>query len=113
MSTIETLARKIQDWISKFSNSCLMAQGLVNDTVAAATNTTNNKASVLGMLDGVKQDAFDAMDQPDQSESVSSLLAGAPATAAKSLQGNVTWRALSSRTRCPGLAPAIAIFCRC
>jgi len=60
MSTIETLARKIQDWISKFSNSCLMAQGLVNDTVAAATNTTNNKASVLGMLDGVKQDAFDA-----------------------------------------------------
>jgi len=94
MSTIETLARKIQDWISKFSNSCLMAQGLVNDTVAAATNTTNNKASVLGMLDGVKQDAFDAWTNLTSPSPVSSLLAGAPATAAKSLQGNVTWRAL-------------------
>ncbi|CAH2605976.1 Conjugal transfer protein TraH (plasmid) [Rhodovastum atsumiense] len=97
MNTIETLARKIQEWVSKFSNSCQLAQGIVNDAASAFTDQDNTKASLIGMVRGVASDAFDAFSTTSGSNPVERVLSGAPTDAAKRIQGNVTWRALKKQ----------------
>ena len=93
MKTIETLARKLQDWVQKFSNSCLLAQGMVNDVGSALTGQENNKASLIGMVNGVATDAFDAFSTVSGNP-IDRVVSGAPTSTSKQIQGNVTWRAL-------------------
>ncbi|RIY32851.1 hypothetical protein CKF54_03935 [Psittacicella hinzii] len=48
----ESLQRKIQMLNQYFGNSCALAQGIVNDSVAAITGSTNNKLSLMANIKG-------------------------------------------------------------
>lgn len=50
---VETLQRKIQQINQHLGNTCALAQGIVNDGVAALTNSTNNKISLLATVKGL------------------------------------------------------------
>lgn len=97
MTTIETLARKLQQASEKLSNSCLMAQGMVNDAASAFTGQENNKASVINMVTGAASDAFDAFSTMSGAAPINRSVTAAPAPVATQIQGNVTWRALVSQ----------------
>jgi conjugative transfer pilus assembly protein TraH len=94
MAQIETLARKLQQATSELSNSCQLAQGLVNDVSSGFNQQDSTKASLINMATGAEQDAFAAFKSLSSPSPVVNAVNASPATAAQTIQGNVTWRAL-------------------
>jgi len=94
MSTIETLARKINDISQHLSNSCQLAQGIVNEGASVLSVQDNNTASLANIAHGVAQDAVDGYTTLFGPAPINRTVAATPTVAAQQLQGNVTWRAL-------------------
>lgn len=91
--TIETLQKKVQQLNGMFSNSCQLAQGLVNDTLSAFDVKEQSKASTDATLSGVG-DVFTTWTKTSGKSPKQSLADNDPAKAAKELKGNLMWRAL-------------------
>jgi conjugative transfer pilus assembly protein TraH len=96
MSVIDDLQRKIQQLNQAFSNSCQLAQGLVNDTTSAFTGQQNTGASLINTVAGLG-DVFQSFTSATGTSPVVQAATSAPAQAAQLLQGNVVWRALVSQ----------------
>lgn len=90
--TVETLQRKIQQINQHLGNSCALAQGIVNDSVAALTNTKNNKVSLLATFKGLG-DSF-ASFQGQQAQLKEQLLNDPKVKT--SLYGNIAYKALKN-----------------
>ena len=93
MSVIDDLQRKIQQLNQAFSNSCQLAQGLVNDTTSAFTGQQNTGASLIDTVAGLG-DVFQSFSNVTGQSPVVQAATSAPAQTQQQLQGNVVWRAL-------------------
>ncbi|MCQ8183505.1 conjugal transfer protein TraH [Methylomonas sp. SURF-1] len=93
------LQKRIQDLNQMFSNSCQLAQGIVNDATSLlpASVTENMKKSKISFSKGVT-DVFGALTntstQGDPTKQVSN---NAPTEMKKIIQGNLVWRALNEK----------------
>lgn len=88
--TVESLQRKIQQINQHLGNSCALAQGLVNDTIAAFSNSKNNKISLQAHLQGLG-DTFTTFSS-NQAEIKEQVLHNAQTK--DQLYGNVVYKAL-------------------
>ncbi|MFC6276888.1 conjugal transfer protein TraH [Psittacicella hinzii] len=87
---VESLQQKIQALNQYLGNSCALAQGIVNDTVSALTNTKNNKISLLANMKGLG-DTFSTFSSDKVSQK--QQLTQDPIVKEK-LYGNVVYKAL-------------------
>jgi len=100
MSTIETLEKKVQELDQMFSNSCQVAQGAVNDGLAALSNQQNNSTSVINSVQNGLGDIFDTSTNTSGSTPIQQALNGGAASTtalANQIEGNVVWRALQNQ----------------
>lgn len=93
MVAIETLIRKINELNRHMGNSCQLAQGLVNDTLSAATGQKYGEASLVSVFEGFS-DTFDSFTTSDGQSPTQSLATNAPDAFEASVTGNLVWRAL-------------------
>lgn len=93
LRTIETLQRKIQELNQYFGNSCQLAQGIVNDTMAAATGRRYGEASIVGVAEGIG-DVFSSWTSADGRSPTEAVAKDAPEKMKQHLEGNLVWRAL-------------------
>lgn len=93
LRTIETLQKKIQELNQYFGNSCQLAQGLVNDTLSAATGKRYGDASIIGMAEGIG-DVFTTWTAADGRSPTEAVAEDAPDRMKERLVGNLVWRAL-------------------
>lgn len=93
-SVMTDLQRKVQQFNQLFSSSCQLAQGLVNDGVAAFDTQNKSKMSTLSLSRGVS-DVFGSMaGNTALGDPLEQALKAAPGPFAHEIQGNLTWRAL-------------------
>lgn len=92
MQHIETLQKKVQDLNQYFGNSCQLAQGVVNDSLAAFGRKGLNEASLVGQFEGVG-DLFDLNTTEDPSEVFKKADQALPQTSTR-ISGNIIWQTL-------------------
>ncbi|RIY33765.1 conjugal transfer protein TraH [Psittacicella gerlachiana] len=83
---VEALQRKVQMLNQHLGNSCALAQGIVNDSLAAITGATNNKLSLMANLKGFG-DAFTSFFT--QAPEAKQLVLKSNAKVKQTLYGNV------------------------
>ena len=93
-SVMTDLQRKVQQFNQLFSNSCQLAQGLVNDGMSAIDTQNKSRMSTLSLSQGMS-DVFGSMagntlagDPLEQAQRAD------PKRFAQDIQGNLIWRAL-------------------
>lgn len=96
MSVIETLQKKLQELAQFGSNSCQLAQGLVNDTLGAALGKRRSNASLIGMVKGTASDMFDAITETSGTDPETRVSDNHPDEEKKQITGNLVWRALKN-----------------
>jgi conjugative transfer pilus assembly protein TraH len=90
---METLQKKVQQLNEYFGNSCQMAQGVVNDSLAAFGQKGQTDASMLGTLRGAG-DVFTSWSFTSGRNPYENAASVAPAETNRILRGNLVWRAL-------------------
>lgn len=90
---METLQKKIQQLNQYFGNSCQMAQGVVNDTLAAYGRKGQTDASLLSSLRGAG-DVFTSWSESNGKNPYENASSVAASEVNETLQGNLVWRAL-------------------
>lgn len=90
------LQRKIQDMNSQLSNSCQLAQGIVNDSseLLGLKKKEENEASIQATLDGVGQDAADIFKNISTAKTAFERQKDADPANFNKETGNVVWKAL-------------------
>lgn len=91
---IETLQRKVQSLNQYFGNSCQLAEGIVNDSLAAVGRKGLNDATLLGQAEGLG-DLFELNTATDTAAVYGKLgeLSGKE-TEVSGLTGNIMWNLL-------------------
>lgn len=99
LSNIASLQSKIQELNQQASNSCQLAQGLVNDTAAAFGAKRGSNASIKSTVEGVA-DVFSSSSPGSNAsgKSASEMLAAAGKLEDCKDKGNVLWCALNSHS---------------
>jgi conjugative transfer pilus assembly protein TraH len=88
------LQRQIQELNQMFSNSCRLAQGIVNDTVRAFELQKHVELSEVSFTKGIA-DVFSAFTNTSTAgDPVKQVKENAPDEMTKVIQGNLVWRAL-------------------
>ncbi|HHC7361108.1 MULTISPECIES: conjugal transfer protein TraH [Vibrio] len=90
---METLQKKIQQLNEYFGNSCQMAQGVVNDTLAAFGKKGQTEASMLSSLKGAG-DIFTSWSESNGKNPYENASSVAASDVNKTIKGNLVWRAL-------------------
>lgn len=90
MGSIESMQKKVQALNQHFGNSCQLAQGIVNDTMPAASYQRHNDASIINAVSGASEDIFAAQTGNALAEAQQT----SPEEVAKKISGNLVWRAL-------------------
>lgn len=90
MSTIETMAKKLQELNQYMGNSCQLAQGLVNDVTSGMDLKGKTNESLVGNTKGFFTDFFDAM-KPKEKAPIAELQQRDPETY-KKFVGNLVWK---------------------
>ncbi len=93
MNVIAGLMAEINKLNQYAGNSCQLAQGLVNDTISAATGQKNNGASLISIFEGIG-DSFESFTSHDGQTPVQAVQNNAPDTFAQVVTGNLVWREL-------------------
>jgi len=89
------LQKKIQQFNQLFSNSCQLAQGIVNDGVSAFDTQNKSRMSNIAFSKGVS-DVFGSWTAGGgQGDPVQQAKSGAPKAFQTEIQGNLVWRALN------------------
>ena len=91
MGAIETMQKKVQALNQHFGNSCQLAQGIVNDGLAAAGYQRHTDASIINAVSGASEDIFAA--QTD--DALGTAQETSPDVVAEKISGNLIWRALA------------------
>ncbi len=93
-SVMTDLQRKIQQFNQQFSNSCQLAQGVVNDTVRAFDAQNQSRMSNASVSQGIT-DVFGSFGgQSVMGDPLAQLKKGSSAALQSEIQGNLIWRAL-------------------
>lgn len=90
---METLQKKIQQLNEYFGNSCQMAQGVVNDTLAAFGKKGQTEASMLSSLRGAG-DIFTSWSESNGKNPYENATSVASGEVSKTIKGNLVWRSL-------------------
>lgn len=93
MQNIETLQKKVMEFNRHFSNSCQMAQGIVNDSLSAFGKKGLTDASLIATARGAA-DVFGSWTDTDGSSPRQKAQNAAPTEVQAKLDGNLVWRAL-------------------
>lgn len=97
MNVISYMISRINELNRYAGNSCQLAQGLVNDTLSAATGKKYGDASLINIFDGAA-DVFESITTHDGQTSVGSVQANNPQKYQEAVTGNLVWRELRRRT---------------
>ena len=89
------LQKKIQQMNQMFSNSCQLAQGIVNDGVSAIDAQNNSRMSNASLSRGVTDVFGSWTGSGPQGDPVQQVANNAPQVMQSSIQGNLVWRALN------------------
>src|SRR5690606_15781678 len=93
-SVMNYLQRQVQDLNQMFSNSCRLAQGIVNDTARAFEVQKQVDLSEVSFTKGIT-DVFSAFTNASTAgDPVKQVKDNAPEEMVKVIQGNLVWRAL-------------------
>ncbi|WP_245619733.1 conjugal transfer protein TraH [Methylomicrobium agile] len=93
-SVMTDLQKKIQELNQMFSNSCRLAQGMVNDTVKAFDLQSKTNLSNVSFTQGIS-DVFSSWTNTSTlGDPVQQVKQNAPNDMAQKIQGNLVWRAL-------------------
>jgi conjugative transfer pilus assembly protein TraH len=93
-SVMNYLQRQIQELNQMFSNSCRLAQGIVNDTARAFEVQKHVNLSEISFTKGIT-DVFSAFTNASTvGDPVTQVKDNAPEDMTKVIQGNLVWRAL-------------------
>lgn len=92
-STVESLARKVQEMNQMFANSCQLAQGVVNDATSAFDLKGRTDASLLGTFAGAG-DVFSMWTTQDGTSPDRKAKEADADQYDKEVRGNIVWRAL-------------------
>ncbi len=90
---METLQKKIQQLNEYFGNSCQMAQGVVNDSLAAFGKKGQTDASLLSTFKGAG-DVFTSWSETNGKNPYENASSVAPTEVNAAIKGNLVWRAL-------------------
>lgn len=94
-NVMSDLQKKIQQLNQMFSNSCQLAQGLVNDAVGAFDTQNKTRMSNISFSKGIS-DVFGAWTNTSaQGDPVQQVKTNAPQDLQRVIQGNLVWRALN------------------
>ena len=96
-NVMSDLQKKVQQLNQMFSNSCQLAQGLVNDAASVMPEKVQSdmKMSTISFSKGVT-DVFGALTNSSaQGDPLQQVSANAPTEMQKAIQGNLVWRALN------------------
>ena len=89
------LQKKIQQMNQMFSNSCQLAQGIVNDGVSAIDAQNKSRMSNASLSRGVTDVFGSWTGSGPQGDPVQQVANNAPQVMQSSIQGNLVWRALN------------------
>lgn len=89
------LQKKIQQMNQLFSNSCQLAQGIVNDGVSAIDAQNKSRMSNASFSKGVSDVFGSWTGSSPQGDPVQQVKNNAPQVMQGSIQGNLVWRALN------------------
>ena len=89
------LQKKIQQMNQMFSNSCQLAQGIVNDGVSAIDAQNKSRMSNASLSRGVSDVFGSWTGSGPQGDPVQQVANNAPQVLQSSIQGNLVWRALN------------------
>lgn len=89
------LQKKIQQMNQMFSNSCQLAQGIVNDGVSAIDAQNKSRMSNASLSRGVSDVFGSWTGSGPQGDPVQQVSNNAPQVMQSSIQGNLVWRALN------------------
>jgi conjugative transfer pilus assembly protein TraH len=89
------LQKKIQQMNQMFSNSCQLAQGIVNDGVSAIDAQNKSRMSNASLSRGVSDVFGSWTGSGPQGDPVQQVANNAPQVMQSSIQGNLVWRALN------------------
>ena len=89
------LQKKIQQMNQMFSNSCQLAQGIVNDGVSAIDAQNKSRMSNASLSRGVSDVFGSWTSSGPQGDPVQQVANNAPQVMQSSIQGNLVWRALN------------------
>lgn len=93
-SVMTDLQKKVQELNQMFSNSCRLAQGMVNDTVKAFDLQSKTAMSNVSFTQGIS-DVFSSWTNTSAlGDPVQQVKQNAPNDMAQKIQGNLVWRAL-------------------
>ena len=93
-SVMTDLQRKVQQFNQLFSNSCQLAQGLVNDGMSAIDTQNKSRMSNLSLSQGMS-DVFGSMaGNTSAGDPLEQAQHADPGRFAHDIQGNLIWRAL-------------------
>ena len=96
-NVMSDLQKKVRQLNQMFSNSCQLAQGLVNDAASVLPDKVQSdmKMSTISFSKGVT-DVFGALTNTSaQGDPVQQVKANAPADMQQAIQGNLVWRAIN------------------
>lgn len=96
-SLMSDLQKKVQALNEHLSNSCQLAQGIVNDGVAAMDAQQRSRLSQISLAEGLG-DAFQSFTSA-QGDPLERTLAHQPSRVQKTLTGNLIWRSLHQSKR--------------
>jgi conjugative transfer pilus assembly protein TraH len=89
------LQKKIQQMNQMFSNSCQLAQGIVNDGVSAIDAQNKSRMSNASLSRGVSDVFGSWTGSGPQGDPVQQVANNAPQVMQSTIQGNLVWRALN------------------
>jgi len=89
------LQKKIQQMNQMFSNSCQLAQGIVNDGVSAIDAQNKSRMSNASLSRGVSDVFGSWTGSGPQGDPVQQVANNAPQVLQSTIQGNLVWRALN------------------
>jgi len=93
-SVMTDLQKKVQELNQMFSNSCRLAQGLVNDTVKASDLQSKTNLSNVSFTQGIS-DVFSSWTNTSTlGDPLQQVKQNAPTDMTQKIQGNLVWRAL-------------------
>lgn len=93
MNVISYIISKINELNQYAGNSCQLAQGLVNDTLSAATGKKYGEASLVSIFEGIG-DAFQSITTHSGQTPVQAVKTNSPAKYQGRITGNLVWREL-------------------
>ena len=94
-NVMSDLQKKIQQFNQMFSNSCQLAQGIVNDGVSAMDTQNKSRMSNLAFTKGIS-DVFGSWTSAGtQGDPVQQIRSSAPDALVSQIQGNLVWRSLN------------------